>query len=64
VELCQQLHEVTPGVPVILYSGDVYQVMGNNALEAGATAYVTKPDIEELIETVSRLLKARTSAVA
>jgi CheY-like chemotaxis protein len=64
LELCQRLKEATPRIPVILYSGDAYQVVRQKALAAGARAYVTKPDIEELIETIHRLLSEKESASA
>jgi DNA-binding response OmpR family regulator len=56
LELCERLNVLTPGVPCIFYTGDAYQIHRFEALEAGASAYVAKPDIEGLIEAVHRLL--------
>jgi CheY-like chemotaxis protein len=64
LELCKLLNEATPEIPVILYSGDAYQVARQKALAAGARACVTKPDIEGLIETINRLLSERECAAA
>ena len=62
LELCEQLSQLTPGVPCILYTGDAYEIHREEALAAGATAYVAKPDIEGLIETVHKLLSQRECA--
>ena len=64
LELCGLLNQLTPGVPCIVYTGDAYEVHREEALAAGATAYVAKPDIEGLIETVHKLLSQRECAAA
>ena len=64
LELCGQLNRFTPGVPCIVYTGDAYEIHREEALAAGATAYVAKPDIEGLIETVHKLLSQRQCAAA
>jgi DNA-binding response OmpR family regulator len=56
LELCERLTALTPNVPCIFYSGDAYEIHRHEAMEAGAAAYVAKPDIEDLINTVHRLL--------
>jgi two-component system response regulator VicR len=62
LELCQRLTTETPGVPCILYSGDAYDIHRSEALAAGADAYVAKPDIDGLIESVRQLLTDRECA--
>ncbi len=62
MELCQKLNALTPGVPCIFYTGDAYEVHRLEAMAAGATAYVPKPDVEVLIETVHKLLSERECA--
>lgn len=64
VELCGKLNELTPGVPCIFFSGDAYEIHRQEALAAGADAYVPKPEVEVLIETVHRLLSERECAAA
>jgi len=64
IDLCSKLNEVTPSVPCIVYSGDAYDIHKSEALAAGADAYVAKPDIEGLIESVRRLLSQRACAAA
>jgi CheY-like chemotaxis protein len=63
-DLCRMLNDVTPGVPCIFYTGDAYEMHRQEALAAGARAYVSKPDVEELIQTVHRLMSERECAAA
>ncbi len=62
LQLCQDLTKATPGVPSIFYSGDAYDIHRSEALAAGADDYVTKPDIDRLIESVRELLSERECA--
>ena len=64
LQLVQQLKALTPGVPGIVYTGDAYEIHREQALTAGADAYVLKPDIDGLIETVHRFLSQRECAAA
>ena len=64
IELCKQLNILTPGVPCIFYTGDAYEVNLQEAEAAGADAYVPKPDVQELIETVQKFLDERDCAAA
>jgi len=63
-DLCIMLNVLTPGVPCIFYTGDAYEVHRQEALMAGANAYVPKPDIDALIDTVHQLLVERECATA
>ena len=62
--LCKTLNELRPGVPCIFYSGDAYEMHRQEAMAAGAVAYVPKPDVEGLIEAVHKLLSERECAAA
>ena len=64
LDLCRRLNQITPGVPVIFYTGDAYQLHRQEGLDAGAEAYVTKPDIDGLIEKVHELLAGRECSAA
>ena len=64
LELCQQLHAITPGVPCIFYSGDAYDIHRAQAIAAGADDHVVKPDIDGLIDSVNNLLAQRECATA
>lgn len=64
LDLVKKLKNLTPGVPSIFYSGDVFEVHREEAMAAGAHAYVSKPDLDELIATVQSLLSRRQCATA
>jgi len=64
LDLCRKLNAITPGVPVIFYSGDAYQLHRQEGLSAGAQAYVPKPEINKLIEAVERCLAGSDCATA
>jgi len=62
LELCAMLSKATPGVPCIFYSGDAYDIHRLEAMAVGADVYVTKPDIDGLINAVHKLMSERECA--
>ena len=64
MDLCVKLNALTPGVPCIFYTGDAYEIHRQEAMVAGATAYVPKPDVDALIDTVHKVLSERECAAA
>ena len=56
LELCETLNKLTPQVPCIFYTGDAYEVHRHEAMAAGAAAFVPKPDIDQLVNTVHKVL--------
>jgi len=64
LELCRRLHQATPDVPVIFYTGDAYQLHRQEGLDAGARAYVAKPNIDELVERVNEVLSRQECSAA
>ena len=56
LELCRELRRGNPDAPIIIYSADVFERHHREAFEAGATAYVNKPDTETLVAAVRKLL--------
>jgi CheY-like chemotaxis protein len=64
LDLCRQLNEMTPDIPIIFYSGDAYELHRQEGLCAGAEAYVIKPDIEGLIDKVQEILSEQNCAAA
>ena len=64
IELCRQLTKMSPTVPCIFYTGDAYEVHRREAEEAGAIAYVPKPDVDALLETVQKFLSESECAAA
>lgn len=58
VELCRRIKESAPSAPVVFYSGAGLDSERDEALAAGAQAYLLKPaDAGLLVETVRRLLR-------
>jgi len=62
VELCRRVRVLDPHTPVLFYSGAAFDDDKKRAIEAGATAYVAKPDVDRLLESVRELVSpARAS---
>ena len=64
IQLCETLQKLTPEIPCIFYTGDAYEIHRREALQAGAAAFVAKPDIEGLITAVHMLLAQKECAAA
>jgi DNA-binding response OmpR family regulator len=64
MDLCTTLNQLTPGVPCIFYTGDAYEIHRQEAMAAGAAAYIAKPDVDGLIGAVHKLLSERECATA
>jgi DNA-binding response OmpR family regulator len=63
-EFCRQIRALDSNTPIVFYSGAAYDVDKVKGIAAGANAYVTKPDVEGLIETISSLIaKAKAADV-
>ena len=56
LSLCSHIRQFDPHTPIIVYSGAVYDSDREEAERAGATAFVSKPEVDVLVETVTRLL--------
>jgi CheY-like chemotaxis protein len=57
VELCRKIRETGTSTPIIFYSGAALDSEREEALAAGAQAYLVKPlDVSLIVETVKKLL--------
>lgn len=57
-DLCRQIREINPDVPIIFASGVAQKHEIQKALSAGAKAYLTKPySIDELEQIVKELIE-------
>jgi DNA-binding response OmpR family regulator len=61
VELCRKIREFDRHTPIIFYTGTSFDSEREEAMFVGATAFVSKPGIEQLINTVHELLSDRPS---
>ncbi len=55
-ELCRRMHAFDPHTPILFFSGAAYDADKKKGIEAGAAAYVAKPDIYELVESIKQLM--------
>jgi len=59
-ELCRRVRALDQHTPILFYSGDDDKKRG---FEAGANAYVTKPDVDGLLRSITQLVsRAKTVA--
>jgi DNA-binding response OmpR family regulator len=65
LQLCKRLREMTPGTPILFFSAQAFIRDRELALEAGATAYLTKPDdLFDIVQTVNAILSSRSGSPA
>jgi DNA-binding response OmpR family regulator len=64
-EFCRQIRKSDSTTPIVFYSGAAYDADKQKGMEAGANAYVIKPDVDGLIETMVDLIaKAKADDAA
>ena len=57
IELCRRIRKIDTVTPILFYSGAAYKAERERAIEAGANAYLVKPnDLDNLTDTVKLLL--------
>lgn len=60
LQLCRRLRAMTPATPILFFSAQAFRRDRELALEAGATAYLTKPDdLFDIVQTVNSILSAK-----
>jgi len=66
-ELCRQIRASDPCTPILFFSGAAYPADEKRGIEAGANAYVIKPDVEGLLinikQFISRAERARARII-
>ena len=62
IDLCWRIRESDAATPVIFYSGDAHASSEQEALAAGAQAYILEPYLNELLETIELLFEEKTVA--
>ena len=62
VQLCKRLREMTPRTPILFFSARAFARDREMALEAGASAYLNKPDdLFEIVRTVDSILSGQAA---
>ena len=65
IQLCKRLREMTPGTPILFFSAQAFRRDRELALEAGATAYLTKPaGLFDIVSTVNSILSGKSAGGA
>jgi CheY-like chemotaxis protein len=52
LSLCSALRGLHPAVPIVFHSGDAFEMDLRQGSEAGADAYVVKPDVDRLASVI------------
>ena len=64
LELCRRMRAFDPQTPILFFSGAAYEADKKRGIEAGANAYVIKPDIDGLLGSVMQFVSHAASASA
>jgi DNA-binding response OmpR family regulator len=63
-ELCRRMRDLDPDTPILFFSGAAYDDDRRKGIEAGANAYVIKPDLGALIGSIKRFVSFAESPIA
>ena len=63
-ELCRQLRALNPHAPILFFSGAAFEADRKKGIEAGANAYVIKPDLDGLFTSIKQLASQPASRMA
>jgi len=62
LQLCKRLREMTPQTPILFFSARAFKRDRELALEAGASAYLNKPDdLFEIVRTINSILSGKAA---
>lgn len=61
IHLCKRLRRLTPATPILFFSAQAFRRDRERAMEAGAYAYLVKPDdLFEIVSTVNSILSGNS----
>jgi two-component system, OmpR family, response regulator len=63
-ELCRRMRDFDPHTPILFFSGAAYEADKKRGIEAGANAYVTKPDVDGLVGSITQFVSYAQRAAA
>jgi len=63
-ELCRRMRDFDPITPILFFSGAADKADKKRAIDAGADAYVIKPDLAGLLESISQFVSHAESVAA
>jgi DNA-binding response OmpR family regulator len=63
-ELCRRLRAFDPHTPILFFSGAAYEADKKRGIEAGADAYVIKPDLDASLGSITQFVSHADKATA
>lgn len=63
-ELCRLMRDSHPQTPILFFSGAAYPADRKRGIEAGANGYVTKPDLDGLLGSITLFVSHPERAAA
>ena len=63
-DLCRRIRDFDPDTPILFFSGAACDADKERGIEAGANAYVIKPDLDGLLGSIKQFVSHRESATA
>ena len=61
-ELCRRIRDFDPDTPILFFSGAAHETDKKRGIEAGANAYVIKPDLDGLLGSIKQFVSRVESA--
>jgi DNA-binding response OmpR family regulator len=61
-ELCRRMRDFDPDTPILFFSGAAYADDQKRGIEAGANAYLIKPDLDGLLGSIKQFVSRAKSA--
>ena len=63
-ELCRRMRAFDPDTPILFFSGAAYETDKKRGIEAGANAYLIKPDVDSLVGSITQFVSQPESPTA
>jgi DNA-binding response OmpR family regulator len=63
-ELCRRIRDFDPYTPILFFSAAAYDADKKRGIEAGANDYVSKPDVDRLVGSVTQFVFHAARAAA
>lgn len=64
IDICREIKIITPSTPVIFFSGEARKTEIEKAIDAGANAYLVKPnDLEKLLPVTNKFIEKSQSSI-
>jgi DNA-binding response OmpR family regulator len=63
-DLCRRIRDFDPDTPILFFSGAAFEADKERGIEAGANAYVIKPDLDGLLGSIKQFVSRAERAPA